>query len=190
MFFNPLAVAREVLRETDLDDPVEIAAEVFARTPDDAVADAYRSLLLRTAQDAIRFERMTFDFPRDHCVVDTHPRDVSGGTTSPTSHRVCDTHTAAAGGGTKPRKPNRSAKVTAIRNHHAAWKRARYVINGEWKMLADCTVDDVLALAEQRRAVAARNESEATRFDQLARAMKDAGVSTVADLDDDVAVAA
>lgn len=206
--FSPLSVARQVLAETDLVEPAEIADAVFARTPAGEVEAAYRLLLRDVAREAIRFERMRVqtslgsheddgshshiapegsDFPQGQTDRGSHFQPALGGQSSPTSHSRLDAHTAVAGGG---RKPNRSGRLAAIRDRHAAWKRARYVIDGTWKMLADCTVDDVLALAAQRRDVAARNTAEAERFDQLARVMKDAGAVTVADLDDDVEVAA
>lgn len=76
-----------------------------------------------------------------------------------------------------------SAKVTAIRDH---WQRAlRDRLNvgeGSWKFLGDCTADDLLFAAEQRREHAARNRRRAAQLDALRQQLDDHDVATVGDL--------
>ena len=81
----------------------------------------------------------------------------------------------------KPVAPVRSAKVNAIRDHWAKFLDERVQVNGNWKKVADCTVQDVQALARERREVAARNEAHAKRFEKLAEDMQAQGVATVAE---------
>jgi hypothetical protein len=54
-----------------------------------------------------------------------------------------------------------SAKVAAIRAAAETWRRALHdrvhVGAGDWKLLADCTADDLAFAAEERREMARRN---------------------------------
>lgn len=73
--------------------------------------------------------------------------------------------------------------------------RQRYVervsVAGEWKMLGDCTAEDVDWLAESRAVESVKLAAVAERFRSLAARMRAAGAATVADLgDDEVGVAA
>lgn len=80
------------------------------------------------------------------------------------------------------RTPNRSSKVAAIRNRHIDYFAQRVCANGEWKMLGDCTPEDVLDLAAQRREVAARNAAKAGEYEALHSQMIAAGVARARDL--------
>lgn len=81
----------------------------------------------------------------------------------------------------KPVAPVRSAKVGAIRDHWAKFLDERVQVNGNWKKVADCTVQDVQALARERREVAAKNVAHAKRFEKLAEDMQAQGAATVAE---------
>lgn len=80
------------------------------------------------------------------------------------------------------RTPNRSGRVAAIREHHVEFFDRRVYAQGTWKLLGDCTREDVLDLAAQRRDAAARNAANADRFEALAEQMAAAGVSVVREL--------
>lgn len=63
----------------------------------------------------------------------------------------------------------RSVKVQAIRD---GWQRQLdnrvHVGDSEWKLLGDCTYEDLLACAAEREAIAARNQSMARYYRGLA----------------------
>lgn len=81
----------------------------------------------------------------------------------------------------KPVSPVRSAKVNAIRDHWAKFLAERVQVGGTWKTVAECTVQDVQALARERREVAAKNVAHAKRFEKLAEDMQAQGAATVAE---------
>lgn len=64
----------------------------------------------------------------------------------------------------------------------------RVHVDGEWKMLGDCTAEDVDWLADARAVESAKLAAVADQFRELAARMRAAGVATVADLGDDVAL--
>ncbi len=64
------------------------------------------------------------------------------------------------------------------------WQRyQRVTVDGEWKLLADCTADDLDVIATDRESGAERLLAVAERFRTLAARMRAAGAATVADLD-------
>lgn len=78
---------------------------------------------------------------------------------------------------------NRSAKVTAIRDGWQKRLRDRvHVGSGEWKFLADCTYDDLLAAATERRELAERNQAWARQYDAWARLLTEHDAATFGDL--------
>lgn len=80
-------------------------------------------------------------------------------------------------------KAARSAKVTGIRD---GWQRRLHdrvhVGKGEWKFLAACTYEDLLAAAGERRDLAERNKAWARTYDAWARLLTEYGVATFGDL--------
>lgn len=58
--------------------------------------------------------------------------------------------------------------------------------NGWLLLLRDCTVDDLLAAAAERRELAASNGAAATRYEALAAALTESGKTVLGDLADDV----
>lgn len=80
-------------------------------------------------------------------------------------------------------RPARSDKVARIRAMGRAWLRENiHVGDGERKQLADCTYQDLMFAAEERRENARRNLAKADRFEEIANMLNDRGVSTVAEL--------
>ena len=76
-----------------------------------------------------------------------------------------------------------SLKVAAIRDGWQRRLRDRvHVGDSAWKMLADCTYDDLLAAAAERRQLADRNNAWARTYDAWARLMTEAGVTTFGEL--------
>jgi len=79
--------------------------------------------------------------------------------------------------------PVRSAKVAGIAAMHAAALRVLiHVGEGRNKQLGDCTYEDLLFAAEERREQARRNAAKAEQFEALAAKLRAAGVQHVADL--------
>lgn len=89
--------------------------------------------------------------------------------------------------GVPAQNPGRSQKVAAIRAHWERFLAERVQVDGVWMTMAECTADDVTALAGYRRQVAEKNLAHARRFDQLAKTMRSEGAVTVAALDPSLA---
>jgi len=82
-----------------------------------------------------------------------------------------------------------SSKVAAIREHAERWRRAladQVNTADGYKVLGECTYDDLMFAAEQRRAVAARTLAKADQFESLALLLKRHGAETVAELPETV----
>jgi hypothetical protein len=77
--------------------------------------------------------------------------------------------------------PNRSWKRDAIRAELGGFRELYFTADG-WKHLRDCTRDDLLFAANERREQADRNIAEAERLEELASRLGDG--QTVGDLDD------
>lgn len=77
----------------------------------------------------------------------------------------------------------KSLKVAAIRD---GWQRRLqdrvHVGSSEWKFLADCTYDDLLAAAAERRELADRNNAWARQYAEWARLLTEHDVATFGDL--------
>lgn len=79
--------------------------------------------------------------------------------------------------------PARSAKVAGIAAMHAAALRALvHVGGGANKHLGDCTYEDLLFAAGERREHARRNAAKADQFEALANRLRASGFTCVADL--------
>lgn len=61
--FNPLALAKRVIADTNLTDPSDIAQEVLERTPDHEIREVYLTTLRHVAREAIRLSNMTASTP-------------------------------------------------------------------------------------------------------------------------------
>lgn len=78
---------------------------------------------------------------------------------------------------------HRSAKVSAIRDGWQRRLRDRvHIGDSAWKMLADCTYDDLSAAAAERQEHADRNMVWAREYRAMASAVLDAEVETFGDL--------
>lgn len=142
---------KATLATTTKNDPREIAAEVLASIPDEDLRECLGDALAPYMQWHITKSRRGIPTP------DKLEEDL------------------------KPVAPVRSAKVNAIRDHWAKFLEERVQVNGNWKKVADCTVQDVQALARERREVAAKNMAHARRFEKLAEDMQAQGAATVAE---------
>lgn len=89
-----------------------------------------------------------------------------------------------------PPAVTRSAKFAAIADMHSRQLKARVFVGDQWKMLGQCTYDDVLALADSRQQLAEENAAAAEKFRRVAKELQNAGAETVADLPADVLAAA
>lgn len=85
------------------------------------------------------------------------------------------------------RNSARSSKAAAIRE---GWKKTLagqfHVGGGEWQTLADCSYENVMFLAGERRTTAARTAAVAEMFETLAEAMREAKVKHVRELPESV----
>lgn len=82
--------------------------------------------------------------------------------------------------GAPPITDTRSAKVQGIRD---AWLQDRvHVGSGTWKHLGDCTYQDLMHAALERRRMARLSNEAADRFEALAGILRGRGVGTVAEL--------
>ena len=174
--------ARELVRSILRDDDAREVSEIVERMVD----------LTDPATRAAWFEELAPDFvrrmlheharpPRSLRPAEDAPETPQGGANGaamserkppPPAGRVKQTHVP-------------SAKVAAIREHWWRQKLARtnLSVGDRRKILAEFTVDDALAVAENLRKIADDTAAEAARYEALAKAMKDAGVAVAADLD-------
>lgn len=83
--------------------------------------------------------------------------------------------------------PPRSAKWERIAEAARDPLTWRIRVDGVWRVVADCTADDLRAGAESKRARAAGLEREAAGYCDLAALLEARGAETVADLGDDAA---
>ena len=79
--------------------------------------------------------------------------------------------------------PNRSSRVASIAQSHLSYYDQRVYANGDWKLLGDCTLSDVLDLVTQRQKVAQQNMMKAKEFEQLADRMERAGAKVARELE-------
>lgn len=75
-----------------------------------------------------------------------------------------------------------SSKVAAIQAYARALRDQVHVGAGAWKPLGDCTYDDLMFAAEERREHARQNAAAAERYQTLADLVRDEGAARVADL--------
>lgn len=162
--FSLRAIVREVIDGSTITDPGEVAAEVDRRVPDEHVREAMNEGLRALVREVFR----------------------AGGI--PPGVRE------APRPGRAPVAPlkGRSAKRKAIND---SWKRVlekRVHVGPDpsaWKLMGDCAYDDLMFMAEERRAIAARTLSRADRYEALADLLKLHGVEQVRELPEEVLVA-
>lgn len=159
--FNLRKLIRDVLTNSLLADPRDLAAEAFQRIPADQHAAALRQCLTDVVREEIRLSR-------NH--------------TPPT---VMAERPGPRGNVARQRPAARSAKVAGIR---AMWqeKLRERIHTGpastDWRLLGDCTFEELMFAAGERRTIALRNEAKAAEYAELAEAVRAAGVVRVRDL--------
>lgn len=79
--------------------------------------------------------------------------------------------------------PNKSSRVASIARSHTSYYDQRVFANGDWKLLGDCTLADVLDLVTQRQKFAQQNMMKAKEFEQLADRMERAGAKVARELE-------
>lgn len=85
-------------------------------------------------------------------------------------------------GGAPQVRSGRSTKVAGIATWWAAALRDRVHVDGGHKFLGDCTFDDLMFAASERRQQARLNEAKADQYEALAKLLREHGVDRVADL--------
>lgn len=83
-------------------------------------------------------------------------------------------------------KPQRSAKVASIRDYGRRWLRDREFVGDTWKLLGDCSYENLRYLEADRVQNAARSTAAATRYGHLADLVKKHKTDRVAGLPDRV----
>jgi hypothetical protein len=150
--FNLHKIALAVIRDHSSADPGDLAEALLAAVP----AERYKDALRCTLRGYVRGVLHEVRSGEPH-----HP------TTDPTNEQ------------TTPRKrpSGRSWKVDAIRS---GWRAYRLHVEQGWKFLPNCTYDDLMTAAAERRDIAKANEHEAERYERLAALVQRHG-ETVAD---------
>jgi hypothetical protein len=84
----------------------------------------------------------------------------------------------------RSRISNRSAKVAGIREWFPRFLSETLFTEQGWRRIGECTADDLLFAASQRRKRAISEGIRANQYTRLADALKNEGVDTVAELDE------
>lgn len=149
---------RAILTDSTMADPRELAAEAFARIP----AEDYGTALQQCLPDVVREEiRHSRNFAPAGAMTE-QPR--------------------AIGSGAKARPSKKVASIRAMWQEKLRERIHTGPAPSDWRLLGDCTVDELMFAAEERRAMAARNEAKAEEYADLAEAVRTAGVQRVRDL--------
>lgn len=157
---NLRALIRDVLETSDASDPEDLAVEVLDRVDDVDTREALRQALTAMVRNEISFERMR------HTSTDAH---------SPGAHPPEGRHSEEA------------ARTLADRVRES-WRRHlddRLPGVGGWKRLREFTVADLDHAAAYREGLAAANTAMAEKYRALLKAITQAGVTTVGDLDEE-----
>lgn len=163
------ALVRATLAQSAHANPNDLATEVFDKIPSTDYGFLLRYLLKEFVRRVIHENRSGNQiFPTDHPRPDAHPVVVGGEQAKP---RV---------------RSSRSAKVRAIREAWQARLRDRYSIGRSWKFLGDCTFDDLMAAASERRDLAKSNSAIAEELERYAQAVQQHKAAHLRDLPADV----
>ena len=159
--FDLRALVRQVATETSLRGPEEITAKVVEMVPDKHL----RAALLLTLPDTVR--RVLF---QDRQPVERYARQ----TEKQTAGNV------------------NSARSSMSKRIREGWRRTLagqfHIGHGQWKVLGECTYDEVMFLSAERQAHAEANAAAAAMFARLAAAMKRRKATTAGDLPEKVLV--
>ena len=88
----------------------------------------------------------------------------------------------AAGRPVRSGRLNRSAKVAAYQEYSALMRATVSTGPGAWKWFGDCTYDDLMYAADNRRTKAAQTLAQAQEFEEWATLLKRHDVTQVSDL--------
>lgn len=155
---------RQVIGNTGLVDPREIAEVVADRTPDSEVRGFYAKMLVQEVRMHLSNERRNI-FSQ------------AGSEPNP------DTDPTVGKSGLKPLGKART-RATVARDWWADFTSTRvHVGQQSWKLLGDCTFDDLRSMHDERASHADRVLQEAHRFDVLSKLLEEEGVESVGLLD-------
>lgn len=178
--FNLRKLIREVLNTSTMPDPHDVAREVLRRIHDDDLRTALGQCLSDVVREQIRAGR---NGDGGMPPLPSTPRLPVAPT--PAVRLVKPETTATV----QPPPAQRSAKVAAYRALGQQWLRERMYVSSdprEWKFMGDCTFDDLMFAAAQRRDQAARTVAVADRCERVARLLQAHGVKLVKELPADV----
>lgn len=185
--FNLRRLVREVMATSTMSDPGDLAVEVSRRIDPDDCRAALDQALRQYVREEITRMRM-----RHVPVAEPYRPSPTLAPVIPPA-RSTMTLTEAQPAVARPVKlpapvlPVRSAKVAGIRDWWTRELRNPIHVGGkQWVRLGDCTFDDLMFAAAERRDLAERNAARAESFGKLAEAVKAAGVGRVRDLPTDV----
>lgn len=155
--FNLRALVRQVLDDSDAADPTTLSREVLARIEVADIAEALRQAMPTVVHNVVSVARM-----REPAFI--------------TDTRMIDQVTANT-------RSARSPKVAAIREMWRQQLHTRYAVgNGEWRLLRDCTADNLDHAATYRDEQARRNAAAADKLRALRKLVVDHDVATVGQL--------
>lgn len=179
--FNIRQLIRDVLRSSTMADPGEIAVEVMRRIPDSRVWEALAQVLRDAVRETMRSERTGNSFT----VSDGEPAAKPKLTVTPQGSPYSAPSPEMNGPVERPRVPNRSPKVSAIRD---GWQKRLHdrvhvgAGGGDWKLLKSCTYEDLIFAAKERHETADRNAAAARQYGAWARLITEHDVATFGDL--------
>ncbi|MFJ9771151.1 hypothetical protein ACIRVF_07900 [Kitasatospora sp. NPDC101157] len=180
--FNLRKLIREVLNTSTMPDPHDVAREVLRRIHDDDLRTALSQCLSDVVREQIRAGR---NGDGGGPPLPPMPTPAAGRPQTPTVRLVDPAPINTA----KVPQAQRSAKVAAYRAFGQQWLRERMYVSGDprgWKFMGDCTFDDLMFAAAQRRDQAARTTAVAERCERLAALLHTHGVTLVKELPADV----
>lgn len=169
--FDVLARLTVELERSDIADPKIVARQVADGIPDERLREAVTAALVALAGSVEARRRST-------------ARTATGKPADPLSSYLPTVIKEGAG-------PSGRRAVTQVGESH--WHRTavdyrtrllaqRIAVGGEWKLLRDCTRDDLLYAAEKRHDQAVKVAAQGDWFLKLADVMDRAGVARVIDL--------
>lgn len=156
--FDLKAITEKVLAQsTGVRQTHDLADQVLAAIPDDGLRAALRETLPMYLRNRMALARNLSSTVTDNPYLDTKPRKAG------------------------QRNSGRSSAMRAIREW---WldKVEVHVAGGGYLKIGECTFDDLMFAAEERRTIALNMVNGAERFETVAKALKDAGVNTVQEL--------
>jgi hypothetical protein len=166
--FSVAALVRRLIAETSLRGPRELGDKATEMVPAKHLRDALRQAMPHLVRYELQHDRRY---------------------TPPAAATSRQARTGEASERMPGRNVNsaRSSKAAAIRE---GWRKVitgQFHVGGKkWEVLADCSYEQVVFMAGERREKAAKNSWWAGRFTETAQEMRKHGVNRVGDLPEDV----